>query len=354
MLEEISSLNFFDEIKIDEFFKLYETSIPETDREIKSKIKQYKNIIEFFNFYFKNDINNLLSSIKETEKNLVFFCNEQDNISNPNTEIDNYISYISKIVIIINSICKIEQLIKNLIIESKKNLSTQFNKTKIESKLYDKYSEIFNNLSDNSSFNNTPKFVHLKNLNLVDLIKNENIRSKAPHKNILNKPHFSIPQKKLKNEKRKNTENLIVFKGINDLLDNDIPDDSTKSQVKIKRGRKKTSCFSFSSISFSPAKSKKSEDLKIEMKNLKSSKTLREENKYYSNINNYLYRELLELINNLYKKCQINSEEKVKLKKLIINKSEKLEKLYLDYSHKDKLNDIQFIVELKNIIGENE
>ena len=42
------------------------------------------------------------------------------------------------------------------------------------------------------------------------------------------------------------------------------------------------------------------------------------------------YENLLEMINNIYKKGIINSEEKVKLKQLVIAKSKKLKNLYFN------------------------
>ena len=59
-----------------------------------------------------------------------------------------------------------------------------------------------------------------------------------------------------------------------------------------------------------------------------------------------MLKDILGIINNLYKNGEINTEEKVKLKKLIITKSEKISRLYKSYT----INDREFINELKKLI----
>ena len=66
-----------------------------------------------------------------------------------------------------------------------------------------------------------------------------------------------------------------------------------------------------------------------------------------------MYSELLEVVNYLYKNCQINAEERVKIKQLIISKSKKIEDIYLSYINNNKniRDDIKkFAMELKEII----
>ena len=58
------------------------------------------------------------------------------------------------------------------------------------------------------------------------------------------------------------------------------------------------------------------------------------------------YAELLEIIIELYKNQKINFEEKLKLKKLIICKSQKILNIYKLYHHED----INFVIKLKEII----
>ena len=61
--------------------------------------------------------------------------------------------------------------------------------------------------------------------------------------------------------------------------------------------------------------------------------------------------DLLEMINNIYKKGLINSEEKVKLKQLVIEKSKKIEYLY-DNIYINSKNDINKLEsEVKKIIN---
>jgi hypothetical protein len=59
-----------------------------------------------------------------------------------------------------------------------------------------------------------------------------------------------------------------------------------------------------------------------------------------------MLKDILGIINNLYKNGEINNDEKIQLKKLIITKSDKISKLYKSYH----INDLKFINELKKLI----
>ena len=59
-----------------------------------------------------------------------------------------------------------------------------------------------------------------------------------------------------------------------------------------------------------------------------------------------MIKNILVFINDLFKKNQINSEEKLKLKQLIIKKSQTLENIFLE---NNDINDEKLIKELKNL-----
>lgn len=60
-----------------------------------------------------------------------------------------------------------------------------------------------------------------------------------------------------------------------------------------------------------------------------------------------MLKDFLGFINNIYKDGSINTEEKIKLKQLIISKSEKIENIYNNYFHDNKN---EFVNELKKLI----
>ena len=66
-----------------------------------------------------------------------------------------------------------------------------------------------------------------------------------------------------------------------------------------------------------------------------------------SAIEKNMLKDFLGFINNIYKAGYINNEEKLKLKQLIISKSEKIQRIYNDYY---KINKMEFINELKKLI----
>ena len=59
-----------------------------------------------------------------------------------------------------------------------------------------------------------------------------------------------------------------------------------------------------------------------------------------------ILKNFLGFINNIYKNGYINNEEKIKLKELIISKSEKIHNLYNSYYTTDET---EFIKELKKL-----
>ena len=60
-----------------------------------------------------------------------------------------------------------------------------------------------------------------------------------------------------------------------------------------------------------------------------------------------MLKDFLGFINNIYKSGSINTEEKIKLKQLIISKSKKIENIYNNYYHHNKN---EFINEIKKLI----
>ena len=63
------------------------------------------------------------------------------------------------------------------------------------------------------------------------------------------------------------------------------------------------------------------------------------------------YRNLLEMINKMYKMGLINSEEKVKLKHLVIEKSIKIEYLYYNIFKNPKNDNNKLLAEVKKIVA---
>ena len=56
------------------------------------------------------------------------------------------------------------------------------------------------------------------------------------------------------------------------------------------------------------------------------------------------------MINRLYKKELINNEEKIKLKKMVINKSKKIEEFYYDVYLNSKIDKEILIQEIKKLM----
>ena len=96
MMDTIKYIELLGVFKSDKIYYLYKTSSSEFNLEILSRLQKYESSLDFFSYYTKNNIKNQINSINQLDKNLtsVLYDNSNNYISN----IDKYISQISKII----------------------------------------------------------------------------------------------------------------------------------------------------------------------------------------------------------------------------------------------------------------
>lgn len=127
MFEEIKSLDFSDEMKINELFPLFKTKMSPMDIDIISKLQYFSTSTNFFKHYMNKDIKKLyehmniliyeLSSLTDENKNNKF-----------NDKVDKYISDFSYIYVCFNLIIKINEALLSILLNTKNYLSKLYKK----------------------------------------------------------------------------------------------------------------------------------------------------------------------------------------------------------------------------------
>ena len=118
--------NIFGNIEDNIEFFLLESTSDEINSLIKSKLEKYKSSKEFFKHYTNHEIDILFEHLSKMEKIYLSICSCNHNDASldiMDSKIDEYISYLSNLILIYNLISNNKQIIKKVIkiIESKMN-----------------------------------------------------------------------------------------------------------------------------------------------------------------------------------------------------------------------------------------
>ena len=118
MIDFINAMNMRNEINIKEIYELFKTDSVEFNSKFLSHIQKYKNMNEFFTHYSKLDFENVLNMFDCLES-LPFIISDNTNKHLLKNTIDNYLNYISKIILSFLLIEKTRKLLNNLITTTK-------------------------------------------------------------------------------------------------------------------------------------------------------------------------------------------------------------------------------------------
>ena len=339
MKDKINFIDMNGKLNHEELYNLFKTHSLKRNKEIFEKINNFKNNMDFFKFYSNKDIKNLLNIFK-----LKLSENNDELFSSFKSDIEQYIFCISQIILSIKLFLKIHDILTKIVINAKNHLTKLKYENKLENynqdylflylesllKISKKYLK-FNNLNDStllsdniSLFENIPNntlFSKYSNEYKIDYFSNDEIDSTI-YDNQLTPRFGSNSDKKFENQENKNSS-----------LEN-----STENNSPIKIDSILTlSKYVFDEESFtqqiidSPIIEKRKKNTSNK-KSISKTKNIDKNNREIITINknnnkNY-YKNLLEMIYKIYKKGLITSEEKIKLKKLAIEKSKNIEYLY--------------------------
>ena len=375
MIDAIKYIELIGEFKSDKIYYLYKTSSSEINLETLSQLQNYESSLEFFSHYTKVDIRNLINSINKLDKDLTSIFSENSNNFLSNTE--KYISQISKLILLLNLIIKLQEILNKNLINSKKYLEEISNNCKIDNIYQDKFLSLINNLEHNFP-NNTPS---INNNFSVDSTKvnscNKNNSKILPEINdikiedeffntkklsIVNEEILSDIQTPAFIEKKSNKDNIsttilngssnnslsnyddfnLTFRDMIFILDpdsktNDNSPKNQKSNYEIEKPIKK-------SISTSLKKEVNNRRSVRATRSFLKMKSLDEESEIK------MYTDFLLLVQKLYKSCLITTEERIGIKKLIISKSKKIIDFYKNEYENIKDDYLKSANAIKNLL----
>ena len=146
MYEEINSIDFSGEMKINDLYYLYKTNSSPINLQIYSKLQNFLNSSEFFKHYMNKDINIFLDNFNNFIEQLSSLSNQNNQIKF-NSKIDQYISDFSYIYLLFNIISKLNDSLISILLNTKKNnLSKLYIKYRIDKNKQEQIEECINNM----------------------------------------------------------------------------------------------------------------------------------------------------------------------------------------------------------------
>ena len=384
-METIKSIELLGEFKFDEIYYFYKTSSSEKNLEILSYLKKYQTSINFFSHFTNTDIKSLINFLNELDRQLTSIFNEEPNEPSkfPNNT-EKYISKISKIILILNLTQRTQEMLNSILSKTKHYFNEIFTNFKYDIIYQEKLLFLMNNLQYN--FSNDLAFpnkkvsristkVNSRQISSQDLLENKNeinnddtikIFFEKNKNSIVNEeclsdiytPGFQILEKKIKEHQSKkniinSNQGIYIQKestlSLSDMIFTHSQEDKNNHASKKKIGKKRSNTnvkLRSKKNSFVPPCSnfkKLSESFSHDKKFLHNSKGNSEEIKMFS--------DLLILIKKLYKFCLINSEERIKLKKLVIEKSKPIFEFYCKIFKNNKTNYKKLADEIKKLFN---
>ena len=359
MIDFIKSIDFSEEIKIDKLYHYFKSNSSKTDAEIYSKIRNFKKVSDFFQYYTNSEAIDYLCLLNKI-KYISIKNNDEINSSSLYSNVEQYLSCLTRIFLSLKLLQKAQETMNKLLKFLKKILLELKNENKIENcYLADLFSyiECLTKTTKVNFFETLSKELSCKKSSL-DSVSYFLLPDKFLNGGKLGKNNFdgASPTPKFKND----NENE------NEIEENMEIKNKTKKTRKSAKNYllKKNSTFSFSEFEFHE---KGNENLNNEIKKFESNIKSKNKKSKYENVINKTEKnlngnnkakklsknklvDLLEMINFFYRKCLIKAEEKIKLKKLVMIKSQKLFDLYNNHYFNINIDEKIIIGEIKKII----
>ena len=364
MLEYIQSINLCESIKTNDIYNLFKTDSFELNLNLLSSLQNFHTMNDFLNYYTKQDCKNAFNIFND-----LFIISSNIYQENENniykSEIDNYLSNISKIILLLSLIQKSNELLSNLLINIKKvvqkfhkennnniNILEQINNC-INDLLYSSQIVSQRNYSRRSTKDNTLTGLNLFNIN--------NLGKNKQSDNNSNEEEYFLFQ--CSTPKFEEDDDQIDEVNEEQSCYNNIPLENKNKDESDKIDSKKTIKTIGSSLSFKYMrcvhdsdeekkryiKKYKTVKMGIDFSNHKNFfKKKSNSNKINDSYNDDLSSEneynpkalekskiiaiFLNIINRLFKSGEITSKIKLAIKQLIISDSENIIKKYSQYN----------------------
>lgn len=376
MFDFIKSMDIYGDFKSNEIYSLFKTDSSELNLKLFSSLQQFHKTNEFFNYYSKQDCQNVLDIFNDLTS-IISKIYEEDKNNTFKSEIDKYLTDISKIIYLLYLIQKNNELLCNLLQNTKKYLKKFYIENQNKSNLKEKikncindlmiYSEIASkrnysrrstkentispinihfghNLGKSFQFENntneeefllfqccTPKFEEDED----EIIEVNEEQSCFNNLNIENKSEFKDESNK--KDSKKTIETIGSSLSIRHMKFVYDSDDETKRAIKKNKTVKMAINFS------NPKNFFKKKSISNEINENSINNDSDSENKFNvrSIKSTKILTKFLNIISNLYKKGEINMQQKLAIKQLIIRDSDSIIEKFFQHNL-SKNNDTNF------------
>ena len=364
MIDFIKSVDFSEEMKINDLFNFFKSNSSKINTEIYSKIQKFNKISDFFQYYTNFETRDFLNLLYKIDS-LSFEINDEINSSSFNSNIEQYLSCLSRIFLSMKLLQKTKETMNKLFLFYKKIIY----ELKIEKKIENfNYEDSFSNIDCLTDISHFKLFVNMSRESTykgssLDSPMNFIVSDKFMNEEVSDNKDYDGPTPKFNNLtgyhfkenveiKKEETFEKFMPKGNSIFTLPDIEFIEKKNEnLNEEKILKKCESRNFN-IKLNKKKSLSVTDIiQINIRNNSENKlkTLNKNNEIKKKSENKLAN-LLEMINILYRKCLINAEDKIKLKKLIMAKPEKLYDLYNNYYLNTHYDEKILIYKIRKII----
>ena len=311
MLDKIHEIILDETISQEILYPLLEPKNPLFKLEILSKLQNFKTNDDFFSHYTNLNLTIIKEFLKESKNKINFFIESSKNIVLEENELDNYLSIVSNIIISNFFIIQLESYITNIYSQLNDYIISILKTQKNEELHYklNEYLQLIDHTSNNYQRRNIITFsrISTKENTYINKVEetprffelNDKLNFSSSYDNDSN-TYFISPQKTLSSPRMSICSLAsMVFSP---------PKENDSHFITPKKN------ITFSNLNFKVNK-EKSENLFTQEKCVK----------------------ILRICNEMFKKKLINSNEKLKFKKLIIGKDENILKIADNECSKEKL-----------------
>ena len=337
MLHILKTIDLSKNTSSEQIYTFFKTSCRNINKKIRSKIQNFNTPFELVEYYSKVNIKKIMNLLDSLDKSLNIIGDFENTAKFFSSNLDQYMSYLSKIFLVTFLISKLQTKINDVLISTKNNLlkmnlenKTEINPnelilTLINTLIKDNKKQHHSRRSTRDDTNyQTPKNFTSKNNDIIK--KTKIIVDSFKTAKFSELENNNETQKSLKNDSNNIIEDYYKPKGSQFSFSRlvDFPLEKSSKLFKNILLNENEECIKRTKT-----------PQKIENRfRIKKKKTLKKNFSNKIQTTNMVIN-LLETINSMYKTCLISADEKVKLKTMIISKSVEIEKLYIKY-HDDK------------------
>lgn len=353
MLDFIKSLNLNEELKNNEIYHLLKTDSSETNIQILSSLEKYNSYEELLKYYTGQDFSSVLNIFNNLSTTVNKICNDEEK-NESISDIEKYISEFSRIIFLLSLIQKNNELLGNLLMETKKYLKKFYLDCKVQKSMKEKITSCVNDLMCSSIVtskrNYSRRSTKEDTITSVNKLSGMNMHKFKPQENMNINPNeeefvFSIHTPRFEEE-----ENNEIIEEIEEPKNNS-SGSSGKDNLNFDVIKEAISKRDSNQIIDSPLTlSKMDFDLEPELEpepKLEKTKSqnignnckinnfqkrrskIKKKDSIYKNSKQILTK-FFDAINVLYKKEKINSETKILIKQIIISDPKKVIKQFLE------------------------